>query len=186
MEHQDLNPNPEETPQENQPILPSEEELVPSPPPAEEVWGRNRLDLSKVEDAVDTIKTELRKVIIGQSEMIDLLLAALFTNGHVLIEGVPGIAKTLTAKLLAQTLKVGFSRIQFTPDLMPADITGTDIIQENPTTGHRELIFEKGPVFTQMLLADEINRTYWNVDEAQESFNKLTDKSTPGYVAPGK
>ena len=103
------------------------------------------------------ILSELRKVIVGQDEAIDLVLTALFAGGHCLITGVPGLAKTLLVKTLADVLHLSFKRIQFTPDLMPADITGTEIIDE--TSGHRELAFVKGPVFAQIILADEINRT---------------------------
>ncbi len=115
---------------------------------------QNRLDVSGMQVAVNAIKRELRKVIVGQDEMLDLLLAALFANGHVLIEGVPGIAKTLTAKLLARTLSVGFSRIQFTPDLMPSDVIGTSVF--NPKTV--EFKFNQGPIFSNFILIDEINR----------------------------
>ncbi len=103
------------------------------------------------------ILAELRKVIVGQEDVIDLVLTALFTGGHCLITGVPGLAKTLLIKTLAEVLHLTFKRIQFTPDLMPADITGTEIIEE--AGGHRELTFVKGPVFAQIILADEINRT---------------------------
>ena len=105
------------------------------------------------------MQQELQKVIVGQDEVIEQLFAAIFTGGHCLLEGVPGLAKTLMVSSLSQILDVSFNRIQFTPDLMPADITGTDIIQEDKTTGHRELVFEKGPIFSQIVLADEINRT---------------------------
>lgn len=117
-------------------------------------WAHNRLDLSPVSHAVSAVKAELRKVIIGQEKMMDLLLTALFCNGHVLIEGVPGIAKTLTAKLLAQTLKVGFSRIQFTPDLMPSDVVGTTVFNQKTA----DFTFNAGPVFSNIILIDEINR----------------------------
>ena len=103
------------------------------------------------------ILAELHKVIVGQEDVIDLVLTALFTGGHCLITGVPGLAKTLLIKTLAEVLDLSFKRIQFTPDLMPADITGTEIIEE--AGGHRELTFVKGPVFAQIILADEINRT---------------------------
>jgi MoxR-like ATPase len=115
---------------------------------------QNRIDLSTLQQSVAAIKTQLRKVIVGQDEMIDLLLAALFANGHVLIEGMPGVAKTLTAKLLARTLSVGFSRIQFTPDLMPSDVIGTSVF--NPKTV--EFRFNPGPIFSNFILIDEINR----------------------------
>src|SRR5512140_3262706 len=105
----------------------------------------------------DRILTEIRKVIVGQDEVIDQVLMALFTGGHCLITGVPGLAKTLLIKTLAQILDLSFKRIQFTPDLMPADITGTEVLDED--AGHRSLRFVKGPIFAQILLADEINRT---------------------------
>ncbi len=105
----------------------------------------------------DRILTELHKVIVGQDEALDLVLTALFTGGHCLITGVPGLAKTLLVKTLAQVLHLTFKRIQFTPDLMPADITGTEVLEERE--GHRALRFVKGPVFAQIILADEINRT---------------------------
>jgi MoxR-like ATPase len=102
---------------------------------------------------------ELHKVIIGQNDVIELLLAALFARGHCLLVGVPGLAKTLMISTLAKALKLNFNRIQFTPDLMPADITGTDILEENPADGRRQFRFMKGPVFANIVLADEINRT---------------------------
>ncbi len=102
---------------------------------------------------------ELDKVIIGQDAVIELLLAALFARGHCLIVGVPGLAKTLMISTLAKVLKLNFNRIQFTPDLMPADITGTDILEEDQATGKRSFRFVKGPVFSNIVLADEINRT---------------------------
>jgi MoxR-like ATPase len=102
---------------------------------------------------------ELHKVIVGQDEVIELLLAALFAQGHCLLVGVPGLAKTLLISTLSRALKLNFNRIQFTPDLMPADITGTDILEEDPATGQRQFRFVKGPVFANVVLADEINRT---------------------------
>ena len=108
---------------------------------------------------VDRILQEMDRVIVGQRYMVERLLIGLFCNGHILLEGVPGLAKTLMVRSLAQAINLSFRRIQFTPDLMPADITGTDIIQEDKSTGHRELVFEKGPIFSQIVLADEINRT---------------------------
>ena len=111
----------------------------------------------RVREARTRILGELRKVIVGQDEAIDLVLTALFTGGHCLITGVPGLAKTLLIKTLADVLHLSFKRIQFTPDLMPADITGTEIIDDS--AGHRELTFVKGPIFAQIILADEINRT---------------------------
>ena len=111
----------------------------------------------RVADGRQRILDELRKVIVGQDEVVDQILTALFTGGHCLITGVPGLAKTLLVKTLAGILDLSFKRIQFTPDLMPADITGTEILDEE--SGVRSLRFVKGPVFAQILLADEINRT---------------------------
>ena len=109
--------------------------------------------------ARQAIVAELRKLIVGQDAVIEQALIALFAGGHSLIVGVPGLAKTLLVHTLAQALDLKFSRIQFTPDLMPTDITGTDIIQEDPVTGQRRLAFTAGPIFANILLADEINRT---------------------------
>ena len=109
-------------------------------------------------DKVEII-SELHKLIIGQDEVIELVLLSLFTGGNSLIMGVPGLAKTLLISTIAQVLDLKFSRIQFTPDLMPSDITGTDIIQDDPTTGRRHLVFTPGPIFGNIVLADEINRT---------------------------
>ena len=109
--------------------------------------------------ATQQLKAQLARVIVGQHDVIDLMLIALFSRGHCLLEGVPGLAKTLLVSTLARTLNLTFSRIQFTPDLMPADITGTDIIEENKSTGQREIRFLAGPIFAHVILADEINRT---------------------------
>lgn len=114
----------------------------------------NRIDLQQLQEAVLKIKTELGKVIVGQQEMIELLIISILANGHSLIEGVPGVAKTVTAKLLAKTLNVNFSRIQFTPDLMPSDILGTSIFNVK----NSEFEFKKGPIFSNIILIDEINR----------------------------
>src|SRR5271168_3942495 len=105
------------------------------------------------------ILKQVREVIVGQDEVLDQILTALFVGGHCLITGLPGTAKTLMVRTIAQTLGLEFKRIQFTPDLMPSDITGTDIIEEDPTTGHRRWTFVPGPIFGNILLADEINRT---------------------------
>ncbi|HVP14382.1 MAG TPA: AAA family ATPase [Terriglobales bacterium] len=115
--------------------------------------------VERIKVARERILTELRKVIVGQDEVIDQLLTALFANGHVLLVGVPGLAKTLLISSLARVLDLAFSRIQFTPDLMPSDITGTDIIEEDHATGRRSFRFIHGPVFANIVLADEINRT---------------------------
>lgn len=106
-----------------------------------------------------SIKTELAKVIIGQEEVIDQILIAIFTKSHALLVGVPGLAKTLMVSSLAQTLHLGFKRIQFTPDLMPSDITGTEVIYQDHVSGERQFKFLKGPIFSNIILADEINRT---------------------------
>ncbi|HEX8531517.1 MAG TPA: MoxR family ATPase, partial [Cytophagales bacterium] len=114
-----------------------------------------RIDLAPLREAVESLKKEVGKVIVGQEEMIELLLAAILADGHVLIEGVPGVAKTLTAKLLARTISVGFSRIQFTPDLMPSDVLGTSVFNPKST----DFEFRRGPVFSNLVLIDEINRS---------------------------
>ena len=113
----------------------------------------------QLNQARERINTELRKAIVGQDEVIDQLLTALFSGGHVLLVGVPGLAKTLLISSLAKVLDLEFNRIQFTPDLMPSDITGTDILEEDATTGRRAMRFIHGPVFANVVLADEINRT---------------------------
>jgi MoxR-like ATPase len=115
--------------------------------------------LAQLEQASLAIRRELSKIIVGQEEVIEQLLIAIFASGHCLLEGVPGLAKTLMVSTLARSLKLAFSRIQFTPDLMPADITGTEVIQENRATGERNFKFLRGPVFANVVLADEINRT---------------------------
>ncbi len=121
---------------------------------SEKIEFKNRIDLSELQEKVFKIKQQLQKVIVGQKEMMDLLVVALLANGHVLIEGVPGVAKTITAKLLSRTIDIDFSRIQFTPDLMPSDILGTSVY--NLQTSAFE--FKKGPIFSNMVLIDEINR----------------------------
>jgi MoxR-like ATPase len=113
----------------------------------------------KMNDGRKQILAELHKRIIGQHEVMELVLQTLFVGGNSLIIGVPGLAKTLLIQTLAQVLELKFTRIQFTPDLMPSDITGTDIIQEDATTGRRQMVFAPGPIFSNIVLADEINRT---------------------------
>ena len=113
----------------------------------------------KLVEVCQKIREQVGRIVVGQEEVVEQLLIAILARGHCLLEGVPGLAKTLMVRSLADSMSLTFHRIQFTPDLMPADITGTDIIQENRETGHRDMVFEKGPVFSQMLLADEINRT---------------------------
>ncbi|PKL92754.1 MAG: AAA family ATPase, partial [Gemmatimonadetes bacterium HGW-Gemmatimonadetes-1] len=113
----------------------------------------------RLHDAGRRVATELRKVIVGQDAVVEQALIALFAGGNVLLVGVPGLAKTLLVHSLARALDLRFARIQFTPDLMPSDVTGTDVIQDDPSTGQRKLNFLPGPVFANILLADEINRT---------------------------
>jgi MoxR-like ATPase len=120
----------------------------------EENLFEQRTDLEDLQLAVDNLKTEIGKVIVGQEQMIELLLAGILADGHILIEGVPGVAKTLTAKLLSRVISVGFSRIQFTPDLMPSDVIGTSVF--NPRESSFQ--FKPGPIFSNIVLIDEINR----------------------------
>ena len=116
-------------------------------------------DLDHLRDIHSRIKTELHRVIVGQDEVIDQLLVALLAGGHCLLEGVPGLAKTLLVSSLSRSLDLNFQRIQFTPDLMPSDITGTELLHVDPETSTRNFRFEPGPIFTNIVLADEINRT---------------------------
>ncbi len=120
----------------------------------EEITFENRIPLEELKSAVESLKSQLSEIIIGQKRFIDLLIVGLLADGHVLIEGVPGVAKTITAKLFAKTLKTGFSRIQFTPDLMPSDVLGTSVL--NAKTSDFE--FKPGPIFSNIVLIDEINR----------------------------
>ncbi len=115
--------------------------------------------VEKFHKDVAAIDREIRKVIVGQDEAVDQVLISLFTGANSMITGVPGLAKTLLIQTVAEVLHLDFNRIQFTPDLMPADITGTEIIEEDRTSGHRERIFVKGPIFSNVILADEVNRT---------------------------
>src|ERR1700709_273694 len=120
----------------------------------EENIFEQRIDLSGLNNSMNDIRNEVGKVIVGQHKMVDLLLIGLLCDGHMLIEGVPGVAKTLTAKLVAKVIDVDFSRIQFTPDLMPSDVVGTSVF--NPKEG--DFNFKPGPVFSNIILIDEINR----------------------------
>ncbi|MCB0706707.1 MAG: MoxR family ATPase [Saprospiraceae bacterium] len=142
------------------------------------------MDLSPVQLGAQRVRDELRKVIIGQEDLFDFLLVALFTNGHILIEGVPGIAKTLTAKMLAQTLAVDFSRIQFTPDLMPSDVLGTTVFNVKTS----EFSFNKGPIFSNVVLIDEINRapakTQSALFEVMEEYQITVDGHTYQLTQP--
>lgn len=133
----------------------SEEQNDINDQPSEQAPFKNRIDLSGISGLVDKVRAEIRKVIVGQNELIDLLICGLLANGHVLVEGVSGVAKTLTVRILAKTLDTGFSRIQFTPDLMPSDIIGTSVFNNK----NSDFEFKKGPVFSNLVLIDEINRS---------------------------
>ena len=141
---------------------------VPAPPPpepqhsADEPWPRIEGDLSAIErlnDGYRRIRKEMSKVIVGQDNVMEELLIAIFSRGHCLLVGVPGLAKTLMIRTLADSLSLSFSRVQFTPDLMPSDITGTEVLQEDKMSGQRMFKFLHGPIFANVVLADEINRT---------------------------
>ncbi len=159
-EHKEPTPQnePVPTPQPEQPTegapVQSEETPTPTEGPTESLEFKSRLDLTELRNNVQKIRDEIGKVIVGQNDMIDMLIASLLAKGHSLIEGVPGIAKTVSAKLLAKTASVDFSRIQFTPDLMPSDILGTSVFNLKDS----EFEFKKGPIFSNMILIDEINR----------------------------
>ncbi len=157
---EDKNQNQENLPQDEAPIENNKQQEASKETTVSENQEENslefnsRIDLTKLRAAVSQIKIELGKVIIGQKDMIELLIISILADGHSLIEGVPGVAKTVTAKLLAKTLHVDFSRIQFTPDLMPSDILGTAIFNVKTS----EFEFKKGPIFSNIILIDEINR----------------------------
>lgn len=144
----------------------------------------NRINLSDLQQAVQQVRLEIGKVIVGQEQTIDLLIAALLSDGHVLMEGVPGVAKTLTAKLLARTVSVKFSRLQFTPDLMPSDVTGTSVFNVKSN----EFEFRQGPIFANIVLIDEINRapakTQSSLFEAMEERQVTVDGKTYKLEAP--
>lgn len=127
--------------------------------PEAQLAGDDLAAVRKLQEGFKEIQRQLGKVIVGQDQVIEELLIALFSRGHCILEGVPGLAKTLMISTLAKCLSLAFSRIQFTPDLMPSDITGTEVIEENRATGHREFKFLEGPLFANVILADEINRT---------------------------
>jgi len=128
-------------------------------PQPTDLTGDELAAVEKLQKAYHDLRAELGKVIVGQEAVIEELLIALFCRGHVLLVGVPGLAKTLLISTLAKTLGLSFNRVQFTPDLMPSDITGTEVIEEDKTTGGRSLRFVRGPIFSNIILADEINRT---------------------------
>jgi MoxR-like ATPase len=140
----------------------------------------NRVDLTQLAEAVSKIKIELGKVIIGQQNTIELMLTSLLCGGHILLEGVPGVAKTLIAKLLSQTLSVGFKRIQFTPDLMPSDILGTSVF--NPKS--LEFEYKKGPVFSNLILIDEINRSPAKTQAALFELMEEKQVTVDGHTYP--
>ncbi|MEP7371789.1 MAG: MoxR family ATPase [Chitinophagaceae bacterium] len=146
----------------------------------EEQLFQPRTDLTALNEAVLAIRGEIQKVIVGQDEMVKLILAALLADGHVLIEGVPGVAKTLTAKLVARSVDAGFSRVQFTPDLMPSDVLGTPVF--NP----RDAVFEfkKGPVFSNIVLVDEINRAPAKTQSALLEIMEERQASVDGKTYP--
>jgi MoxR-like ATPase len=150
----------------------------------ETVNFESRIDLKPLQESIQAIKQELNTVIVGQHKMIDQLLVAILSNGHVLLEGVPGVAKTITAKLLAKTLSIGFSRIQFTPDLMPSDILGTSVFDLKKS----EFEFKKGPIFSNLILIDEINRapakTQAALFEVMEEHQITMDGTTYAMTAP--
>jgi len=150
--------------EEHQEMQPVEEhqELQPEavePEVHEDIRAQDLEAVQRVHDGYLSIRDQLAKIIVGQESVLEDLLAALFCKGHCILVGVPGLAKTLMISTLARTLSLSFNRIQFTPDLMPADITGTEIVQEDKTTGERHFKFFQGPVFANVILADEINRT---------------------------
>ena len=146
----------------------------------EEQIFQPRTDLTALNEAVMAIRGEIRKVIVGQDEMVKLILAALLADGHVLVEGVPGVAKTLTAKLVARSVSAGFSRIQFTPDLMPSDVLGTPVF--NPSGAVFE--FKKGPIFSNIVLVDEINRAPAKTQSALLEVMEERQASVDGRTYP--
>ncbi len=149
-----------------------------------EIWKHKHLNLEKIHTAASKVRHEIAKVIVGQHDLLDLLLAAIFSGGHVLVEGVPGIAKTLVSKLLAQTLDVDFSRIQFTPDLMPSDVVGTTVFNMHNSA----FSFNPGPVFSNIILIDEINRapakTQAALFEVMEEYQVTVDGKTHAMGFP--
>jgi len=161
-----------------------QEQAGNTPEESQDLNFNNRIPLEDLKDAVEDIKKELGKVIIGQQQFIELLIVALLADGHVLIEGVPGIAKTVTAKLFAKALQTNFSRIQFTPDLMPSDVLGTSVLNMKTS----EFEFKKGPIFSNMVLIDEINRapakTQAALFETMEERQATVDGHTYNFSDP--
>jgi MoxR-like ATPase len=150
----------------------------------EEQLFAERTDLSELNEAVLSVRQQIKKIIVGQDEMVRLIIAAIITDGHVLLEGVPGVAKTLTAKLVAKSLDVQFSRLQFTPDLMPSDVIGTPVFNPKEAT----FDFKRGPIFSNVVLIDEINRapakTQAALFEVMEERQITVDGKTYGMQAP--
>src|SRR6187549_99117 len=152
----------------------------------EEGVFENRIDLRALNESINKIREEIGKVIVGQEQMVDLLITAILADGHVLIEGVPGVAKTLTAKLLSKVIDVKFSRIQFTPDLMPSDVLGTSIFNLKKS----EFEFKAGPIFSNIVLIDEINRApaktqaalFEVMEERQVTVDGTTYPLQPPYI----
>ncbi len=146
----------------------------------------NRTDLSDLKNSVDQLRKEIAKIVVGQHLMVDLILSAILADGHVLIEGVPGVAKTLTAKIVARTISSAFSRIQFTPDMMPSDVLGTSIFNIKTS----EFEFKKGPIFSNIVLIDEINRApaktqsalFEVMEERQITIDGKTHKMAPPFI----
>ncbi len=181
MNPEELNDNNQDPIQENKPSDVSSQGSLTTPPPSNDglgLWNQNRLDLTLVSDTANRLKQELSKVIVGQEEMINLMLSSILVGGHVLVEGVPGIAKTLMAKLMAKAFSSDFSRIQFTPDLMPTDVVGTNIFNVK----NSEFEFKPGPVFSNIILIDEINRapakTQAALFEVMEEYQVTIDGTT--------
>jgi MoxR-like ATPase len=146
----------------------------------EEEIFHQRTDLSALNEAVMSIRSELKKIIVGQDEMVKLIIAALLAEGHILLEGVPGVAKTMTAKLVARSLNTGFARIQFTPDLMPSDVLGTPVFNPKEAT----FDFKKGPVFSNIVLVDEINRAPAKTQSALLEVMEERQASVDGRTYP--
>ena len=146
----------------------------------------NRVDLTKLKAGVEQIREEIGKVIVGQKKMVDLILTAILADGHILLEGVPGVAKTLASKLVAKSIDVDFSRVQFTPDLMPSDVLGTSIFNVKTS----EFEFRKGPIFSNIVLIDEINRApaktqaalFEVMEERQVTIDGTTHKMEAPYI----
>lgn len=178
--------------EDNESNIPPQEinsEATPPPitsPTQEGTVFRSRVDLSPIRAKIDRVLEECSKIIVGQSELIELMVTCIISDGHILIEGVPGIAKTLSAKVVAKTIDTEFSRIQFTPDLMPADIIGTSIYNMNTS----EFVFKKGPIFSNVVLIDEINRApaktqsalFEVMEEKQISFDGITYPMTKPFI----